>query len=617
MTTLVFDIETNGLLDQLDRLHCLCIGDLDTGENWSCAHTYGMEGRSIEAGLHVLMKADMLIGHNILKFDIPAIQKVYPWFKLKQGVVIHDTLIMARLIYPEIANTDYGMAQSGQLPKKLIGRYSLEAFGYRIGEYKGDYTGGWEHWSQEMQDYCEQDIEVTTKLYHKLMERKDKHGFSDYCIELEHRVAEIIFRQEQNGFGFDDQKAGQLYQELLVRRIELEKELTAMFPPWEVKTPFVPKVNNKTRGYVKGQMTYKVQTIEFNPSSRMHIAKVLKDKHGWEPKEFTEKGEAKVDDTILATLPYPEAKLLAEYFLVQKRLGQLAEGGEGLMKRVKQGRIHGEVITNGAVTGRMTHRRPNMAQIPANRSPYGERFRELFIPRTGWKLVGCDADALELRCLAHYMAAFDDGEYTEVVLKGDKSKGTDMHSVNCRAIGFDPKTHRDMAKTWFYAFIYGAGDHKLGLILNATGDDEAVRKAGAKSRRKFLKNLPALGTLTEKVSGKVKTTGALKGIDGRRLSCRSTHSALNTLLQAAGAIAMKAALTILDDDLQNLELVPGVDYEFVANVHDEWQIEAKENIADLVGKTAAQAIQKAGDKLGFKCPLAGNYEVGDSWKDTH
>ncbi|CAB5155454.1 PolA DNA polymerase I - 3'-5' exonuclease and polymerase domains [uncultured Caudovirales phage] len=609
MTTLVFDIETNGLLDELDRLHCLCIKDLDNNL------VHSLTPGSIEVGVKMLEQADILIGHNILKFDIPAIQKVYPWFKLKEGVVLHDTLIMARLIYPEIANMDYGLANSGQMPKKLIGRYSLESFGYRIGEYKGDYKGGWETWNQEMQDYCEQDIEVTAKLYAKIMERKERHQVSDYSVELEHRVAEIIFRQEMNGFGFDMPKAEVLHQELLVRRMELEKQLLTMFPPWEVRTPFIPKVNNKTRGYVKGEMTYKVQVVEFNPSSRMHIAKVLKEKHGWQPKEFTEKGEAKVDDSVLAELDYPEAKLLAEYFLIQKRLGQLAEGGEGLMKRVKKdGRIHGEVITNGAVTGRMTHRKPNMAQIPANRSPYGERFRELFVPRKGWKLVGCDADALELRCLAHYMSAYDEGAYIDVVLKGKKADGTDMHSVNCRAIGFNPATHRDIAKTFFYAFIYGAGDFKIGTIVNAPKNHKNV---GARIRRNFLKNLPALGMLTERVGKKVKDSGALRGIDGRRLSCRSEHSALNTLLQSAGAVAMKVALVVLDDDLKSLGYTPKTDYEFVGNIHDELQIECRPEIAETVGQTAADAIRKAGEKLGFRCELAGNYEVGENWKQTH
>ena len=614
MTTLVFDIETNGLIPELDRLHCLVVKNLDTGEVYSASS----ENFDIKDTLSWhLMNADVLVGHNILKFDIPAIQKVYPWFKLKEGVVIHDTLIMARLIYPEIANMDFELAAKGQLPKKLIGRYSLEAFGYRLGEYKGDYKGGWDTWSQEMQDYCEQDIEVTTALYAKLMERKEKHGFSDYSVELEHRVAEIIFRQEQNGFGFDTEKAGQLYQELLVRRIELEKDLLEMFPPWQIKTPFIPKVNNKTRGYVKGELTYKTQTIEFNPSSRMHIAKVLKEKHGWEPKVFTAKGEPKVDDDVLADLPYPEAKLLSEYFLIQKRLGQLAEGGEGLMKRERNGRIHGEVITNGAVTGRMTHRKPNMAQVPANRSPYGEQFRDLFKARDGWLLVGCDADALELRCFAHYVAAYDGGAYTETVLKGKKEDGTDMHSQNCRAIGFDPKTHRDMAKTFLYAYLYGCGDHKIGSIIGVEGDDEAVRKAGLKTRKRFLKNLPALGTLTEKVATKVKASGSLRGIDGRRLTCRSTHSALNTLLQSAGAIAMKVAQVTMDEDLQAAGYHPGSDYEFVATVHDEVQIECRPEIAEVVGKTAADAIRKAGEKLGFRCPLAGNYEIGRTWRETH
>jgi DNA polymerase-1 len=612
MTTYVFDIETNDLLDEMDRVHCLCIKNVDTGDTWSCHHDHA--GYSIENGVKLLMVADVLIGHNIIKFDIPALQKVYPWFKPKAKLI--DTLVLSRLLLPEIATSDFGLVAAGKLPKKLIGRHSLEAFGYRIGEYKGDYKGGWDSWSREMQEYCEQDIEVTTKLFHKLMERKEKHGYSDYCIELEHRVVEIIFRQEQNGFGFDVEKAGQLYQELLVRRIELEKQLIEMFPPWEVKTPFMPKVNNKTRGYVKGQLTYKTKAIEFNPSSRQHIAKVLKDKHGWVPKEFTDKGEPKVDDDVLSSLDYPEAKLLAEYFLIQKRLGQLVEGGEGLMKRERNGRIHGEVITNGAVTGRMTHRKPNMAQVPANRSPYGERFRELFVPRMGWQLVGCDADALELRCLAHYMAAYDGGEYTEVVLRGKKEDGTDMHSVNCRAIGLDPKTHRDVAKTFFYAFIYGAGNHKIGSIIG-TGDDKTIVKIGEKTRRRFLKNLPALGTLTEKVAAKVKATGGLKGIDGRRLACRSTHSALNTLLQSAGAIAMKVAQVTMDEDLQALGYVPGTDYEFVVTVHDEVQIECRPEIAEVVGKTAADAIKKAGEKLGFKCPLAGNYEVGDNWKQTH
>jgi len=615
LTTLIFDIESNGLIPEMDRLHCLVIRRMESGECFSYSPHTGFD-----AGLHMLMEADMIVGHNIIKFDIPAIQKIYPWFQPKG--IVRDTLIMARLLNPEIAKSDAGLVQKGILPRHLTGRYSLESFGYRLGEYKGDYKGGWEHWSQEMQDYCEQDVEVTTKLWQRCLDRKAKYGFSDESVDLEHEVAKIIARQERNGFGFDRTKAEILYTELLSRRIEIEKELKSAFAPRVVKTVFVPKVNNKTRGYVKGVPFTKETIVEFNPGSRQHIATWLKEMHGWEPQEFTDDGQAKVDDTILNKLPYPSAKLLAEYFLVQKRIGQLAEGKEAWLRNEKNGRIHGEVVTNGACTGRMTHRRPNMAQVPSNGAPYGERCRELFIPRKGWKQVGCDADALELRCLAGYMAAYDDGEYIDVVLKGDKSIGTDMHSVNCRALGMDPKLPyavdgqmekgRDIAKVWFYAFIYGAGDLKLGTIVG-----KPVATKGKKDRASFLKNLPALGTLTERVKAKVKQGGTLKGLDGRILFVRSEHASLNTLLQSAGAILMKRALVILDQDLRAMNFVPGEDYEFMGNIHDEWQMEARPVIADIVGATAAEAIRKAGEYYQFKCPLAGNYDIGDSWKDCH
>lgn len=617
MTTLIFDIESDGLIPEMTKLHCLCIRDFDDGEKLSL---HANSAYSFKHGLELLMNADMIVGHNIIKFDIPAIQKIYPWFKPKG--IVRDTLVMARLLNPEIAKSDLGLVQKGILPRNMTGRYSLESFGYRLGEYKGDYKGGWEHWSQEMQDYCEQDVEVTTKLWDRCLARQEKYGFSDESISLEHDVAEIIGRQERNGFGFDRAKAELLYTDLLARRIELERELKGGFPPRVVKTVFIPKVNNKTRGYEKGVPFTKETIVEFNPGSRQHIATWLKEMYGWEPQEFTEDGSAKVDDTVLNKLPYPSAKLLAEYFLVQKRIGQLAEGKEGWLRNEKNGRIHGQVITNGACTGRMTHRGPNMAQVPSNSAPYGDRCRELFIPRKGWKQIGCDADALELRCLAGYMAAYDGGEYIDVVLKGDKSIGTDMHSVNCRALDMDPKLPyavdgamikgRDIAKTWFYAFIYGAGDLKLGITVG-----KPVANRGKKDRAAFLKNLPALGTLTDRVKDKVGKTGQLKGLDGRILFVRSQHSALNTLLQSAGAILMKRALVILDQDLQAAGLVPGVHYEFMGNIHDEWQIEALPDNADQVGQVAADAIRKAGEYYQFKCPLAGNYDLGDSWKDCH
>jgi len=326
-----------------------------------------------------------------------------------------------------------------------------------------------------------------------------------------------------------------------------------------------------------------------------------------------------VDEEVLKQLPYPEAQVLSEYLMVEKRLGQLATGKEAWLKHVRpDGRIHGEVTTNGAVTGRMTHSKPNIAQVPGltdkktgKPMPYGKECRSLFIVPVGKKLVGCDADALELRCLAGYMARYDGGAYIKTVLEGKKELGTDMHTVNAKALG----TTRDIAKVWFYAFIYGAGDFKLGTILNAPRGKEM--EWGRRSRARFLKNLPALKTIIEKVQKAVAKKGFLKGLDGRQLRVRSSHSAFNTLLQSAGAILMKAALVLLDEDLQRAGYVPGRHYEFVANVHDEFQIEADEEIADDVGKRAVTAIIKAGEFFGFGCPLNGNAECGSSWATTH
>ncbi|BAF89595.1 DNA polymerase [Azorhizobium caulinodans ORS 571] len=609
MSHLIFDIETNGLLDATNRVHCLCIKDADTGQVWSCTDD-GPTGTyiPIERGLQLLADAEVLIGHNILKFDIPALQKVYPWWKPKG--VLRDTIVCSRLIWPkdDLRERDFRLQKQGKLPGNLIGRYALEAWGYRLGEYKGDYKGPWDVWSQEMQDYCEQDVEVTFRLYQKIKEK----GWKEESIELEHRVQWIIHRQEQYGFLFDQAKAASLYADLVQRKTELEAELQSAFPPWEVESVFVPKVNNRVRGYVKGVPFTKRRTIHFKPSSRDHIAGRLKAKYGWEPSEFTDEGKPKVDEDVLSHLPYPEAKLLSEYLMVEKRLGQIATGKEAWLKHVKaDGRIHGDVTTNGAVTGRMTHSKPNIAQVPGNGSPYGHRCRELFVAAKRKLLVGCDADALELRCLAGYMARYDGGAYVRTVLEGKKELGTDMHTLNAKALGCS----RDVAKVWFYAFIYGAGDFKLGTILGAPKGEE--QKWGRRSRARFLKALPALGTIIKKVQEKVQKKGFLRGLDGRELRVRSAHSAFNTLLQSAGAVLMKMALVLLDEDLQAAGYVPGQHYEFVANVHDEWQIEVNEEIAEDVGKRAVTAIVRAGEHFGFGCPLSGNFAVGRSWAETH
>jgi DNA polymerase I-like protein with 3'-5' exonuclease and polymerase domains len=635
----------------------------------------------------MLMEADELIGHNIIKFDIPALQKVYPWFKPK-GVVI-DTLVLARLIWPELKETDPKLIKRGKLPPGLRGRYSLEAFGYRLGNWKGDYSkmmeekglDPWASWNPEMQEYCEQDVVVNADLYAKLWtlwkdlktEEGKRSPFSDRSVLLEMDVARILARQERWGFAFDTKKAEKLYVKLVAERDKLERSLKETFGTWlasngqvtptkdrSVQQKDLPPIGwVKTRGgqslklgkdgnpipiypkahYEAGAPYTKVKTVEFNPGSRQHIAERLKKLYGWRPMEFTDSGEPKVDETVLSQLPWPEARLLTEYLTVAKRIGQIAEGKQAWLKKEKDGRIFGGVITLGAVTRRMTHSNPNIAQVPKVKSDddgnvlwgyiggYGADCRELFTSTAGFVLVGCDADALELRCLAGYMARYDGGAYIDTILKGKKSEGTDMHTVNARALGLDPMkaytvegktvSGREIAKVWFYAFIYGAGDYKLGTILGVTGSEKKIRDAGTASKAAFMRNLPALGKLVEQVKKRASKRKFLFALDGGKLKVRKAHAALNTLLQSAGAIIMKVALVILDADLQAAGLVPGVDYEFCANVHDEWQIDTRPEHVETVKRLAEDSIRKAGDDLEFKCPLAGNADAGSNWKETH
>lgn len=607
LKTLVFDIETDGLLDELTQVHCLVCANADNGEIYSFADHPGY--RPVHEGLALLADADLILGHNVIGFDIPALQKVYPDWKPRG--VIRDTLLLSNLLYPKevIEGIDFDLAAKGRLPKHLIGRHSLEAWGYRLGEYKGDYKGPWGAWSVTMQDYCEQDVTVTCKLW----ERQQKElatGWGEECVRLEHDLAWIIQRQERRGFAFDMPAALKLQGTLAGRRAELEDELRVLFPPKVIRTPFTPKVNNKARGYVKGVPTFKEKVVPFNPGSRKQVAERMV-AAGWKPTEFTKDGTPKVDDETLAGLPYPGAKELAEYFLVAKRMGQLAEGKEAWIKKERRGRVYGRVIQNGAVTGRMTHR--VIANVPRVGTPFGKEMRALFMATTGFVLVGCDADALELRCLAGFMARFDDGAYIRTVLEGKKEEGTDMHTLNARALGCE----RETAKTWFYAFIYGAGDYKLGLTVMGLASRPKLIAAGKRDRAKFLAGLPAMGKLVKAVGRAIKTRGFLFGLDGRKLRIRSEHAALNTLLQSAGAVLMKKAQVILDADLQAAGLVPGRDYEFVITYHDEWQIESLPHLAKQVGALAADAIRKAGEFFAFRCPLKGNFDIGNNWAETH
>ena len=584
MPSYIFDLETDGLLDDVTKIHCLVIKDIDTGQS------LGYTGRGIwTEGIPKLEKADMIIGHNIIKYDIPVLKKLGT-FNPKGEVF--DTLVCTRLIWADIKQADFTRTD---FPRKLIGSHSLAAWGHRLGNYKGDYDGGWEEYSDEMLEYCFQDVEVTYTLYEKIAVK----NYSRQALELEHEVAEIIHEQEVAGFAFDTESAAKLYAKLSARKLELETELKETFPDWEVRTPFTPKVNNKKLGYEKGVPTYKVKTVQFNPGSRDHVANRLTTLRGWKPTDYTNDGKPKVDEMTLSKLPYPEAKILVEYYTLIKRLGQLGDGRQAWLKVERGGRIHGSCNTNGAVTGRATHAYPNVAQVPSCGAPYGRECRELFTVPKGMKLVGVDVSGLELRCLAHYMARYDGGAYGEDVVNGD------IHTTNQRAAGL---SERSQAKTFIYGFLYGAGVGKLGEIVGKGAKEGTVLK------KRFLAKLPALATLIERVQ-KAAERGYIVGLDGRHLKVRSPHSALNVLLQSAGALICKQWMVEFNNALIEQGLKESCTQ--VAWVHDEIQLETKEDMSDEIGKLAVECIKRAGDAFSIRCPLDGEYNIGDNWAETH
>lgn len=654
---LLFDLETDGLLDTVSKIHCMVVRDTETG----IVSRYTQE--NIEEGLyHLQVGTGSLMtgigGHNVIKYDIPVIQKLYPWFTVDKARVL-DTLVATRLVWSNLKDIDNGLLKRKKIPGYLYGSHKLEAWGYRMGLQKGEYADDfkarmgddyeegmeWREFSQEMLDYCVLDVEVTSELYKRITDKE----YSQEALELEHRIAWLMAQQERNGFPFDATKAAMLYAKLAQRRGELERELKNFFRYWFAPDGLVtPKVASKARGTTVGVPYTKIKIVEFNPSSRDHIANRLTKLYGWKPEVFTPGGKPKVDEDVMAGLAYPPAELLTEYLMVAKRISQLAEGDQAWLKVVKKdGRIHGSVNPNGAVTGRATHSYPNISQVPASGAPYGEECRELFCVPPGWQQVGADASGLELRCLSHFMARYDGGKYGDVLLKGD------IHWANVQSMGLTSDTrdkedklhsvYRDGSKTFIYGFLYGAGDEKAGkivygLVLRAKGlglpyqhllqmffggvenpGPAEFKAAGKKLKGTFLKKTPALKKLIEAVRESAKR-GFLIGLDKRHLHVRSQHAALNVLLQAAGAILCKMWLVMVEDELQAAGLKHGWDgdYAFMAWSHDECQIACRTpEVVEIVRKTAEACVVKAGDHFNFRIPLAGESKVGTNWSQTH
>lgn len=540
------DAETNGL----EPTRIWCVVTRENGAN--LVHT------TPETLLEALRGSVSVVGHNLIGYDLPVLKRLWGLHIEPERII--DTLVLSRLCDPSKS-----------------GGHSLRNWGNNLGFPKGDHTD-WSCLSPEMIKYCERDVEVTEAVHKKLLQEMSD-CFSPESIELEHQVQYSVQQQQRNGWTLDQTLSRELCATFKERMNEIEETLQRQFRPIVHK-----RYSDKTGKRLKDKVEV------FNVGSRQQIAKRLSG-IGAVFGKVTEKGNPIVDEATLDTVDLPEARAISEYLMLQKRYAQVYSW----LEHVKEdGRVHGRVISNGAITGRMTHQSPNMAQVPSSHSPYGHECRSCWTVPSSTKLVGFDASGLELRMLAHYM---DDKEFTDVLLTED------IHTRNQMAAGLET---RPQAKTFIYAFLYGAGDAKIGTIVGGSAKD------GSRLKQRFLRNTPALENLRERV-GRASGRGYLRGLDGRRLHVRSEHAALNTLLQAAGAIVMKKALVLLDDYAQQWNL----NYKFIGNIHDEVQTEVSEKHAEKFGYLAVECLKAAGLAFDLRCPLDGEYKVGNTWAETH
>lgn len=627
---IITDIETNGLLDTVTKFWCAWIYDSSTqeykgykdlDEYIDALNVYGTSGYN-------------LVFHNGIKYDVPCLKRLSGKdFVFDPRDCVIDTLVFARLVWSNIKDLDMGLIRSGRLPKDLFGSHSLKAYGYRMRELKGTYgeqEEAWDSFSEEMYQYNYQDVVVTKMLFDKLLGK----GYPWEAVQLEHDIAWVMAKQERNGFVFNRDKAVVLYSELAGRRDELTKELQESVPP--LLTGYKTYKRDNAKKGIKAGVQYPVYET-FNPNSRQQIAKVLIEQ-GWEPQEVTDTGLPKVDEETLKTAKdIPMTSKILELLMLNKRIGQLAEGSNAWLKLMKEDpndhlwRIHGSVNPNGAVTGRATHSYPNVAQVPANRSPYGKLCRELFTVPQGWYEAGIDASGLELRCLGHFLSPYDYGAYVNEILSGD------IHTHNQKMAGL---ATRDQAKTMIYCMMYGGGDAKLGEVIG--GD----ARAGKALKEKFFKAIPAYKDLVEDISHslvsssewvggthKVKwrkryhpdspqleITHCVLGLDKRVIYVRSEHSALNTLLQSAGALVCKKWVCLVEENMRKAGYKHGWDGDFamVAWIHDECQIACRtKEIAEDCCRIAQESMRQTQAFFNFKCQLDTEGKIGRNWADCH
>ena len=551
MRRVVLDIETDGL--DASKIYCAVTLDMDITNPGRTRIFYTPEG------MQEYLSDALVIAHNGLSFDFPILARLWGVrFKFEQMV---DTLVLSMLDNPA-----------------REGGHSLKSWGIRLGEHKLEYQDDFSQWSPLMLDYCKQDVAVCHKLYTTLTDHMKE--FSAQSIRDEHRMRILANRISNTGFKLNRDKTVTLFNRLMKEQDRISVECKGLFPDLVIE-----------RTSVKTGKRLKDKVVEFNPASRKQIGERLVEL-GWKPKSFTEKGQAKVDETTLSGCKLDVAQKLARYFLLQKRTSQIKSWIEQCSQ---DNRVHGQYRTLGAITNRMSSVKPNLQQIPSVRVEYGEECRAVWEAGEGNKLIDTDAAGLELRVLAHYM---NDADFTKEVLHGD------IHTANQQMAGLDD---RPQAKTFIYALLYGAGDEKIGSVVGGSARD------GATLRKRFMSNLPAYKRLSDAVQKKGREEGTLKAIDGRVLRVRHPHASLNTLIQGSSAVLMKKWFMYVDHHLRRKKL----NSRIVAMVHDELVLESCEKDVAQSGECVILSISQVNKAYKLRCKLDCDVQIGNNWSEIH
>lgn len=668
----IWDTETNGLLVEASKMHCVGAdidGVLHVGHDAPHlgpqfgTHTLVMpdgsftaaEMHTLEDCLRLIARADLRVAHNGDDFDERVTRKLYPWWDPTAPSL--DTLLLSKLLYPQIYHQG---PNSHRCPPQLRMRHSIEAWGWRLGQKKNKEfdAGDWQTFSWDMLIYMVDDIRALKVLFKWLMSRKPPAR----AVKLEHDFARIIRRQEAWGLTFAHQEALELGSELTAKSVALEMNLIEEFGSFwlagkertvattrSVKLPELPDVTirrfsassgKELKPYVgppkalyeAGAKYTEVNYVQFQPSSPIHVEKLLRQKYGWKPIKLTAKGQTALDGDVLRSLPYPEAPKLADLYEITKILGYVATGKNAWLKTAKEEgsewRQHGRVNTVGTYTFRCSHSNPNLAQVPSRSPLYGHRCRSLFKARDGFTMMGFDGSGMQLRLMAHHMAKYDEGAYAEVFVKG-----IDPHAFMRDSIGVDLMGEGDegrkKGKTIDYALPFGGGELRLGSIVKPHESEKRRREIGKEIRTRIF---PVFGmgfdALKTSLKDQVESKGYIIGLDGRKAYCNSGHTGLSTLLQMGEAIVMRLALVLMDNRLRELGLRCGVDgagiahpeladYEFSANVHDEAQADVRHGAVETYRSAALWCVAEAGRQLNLRCPLASDCKDGPDWSFTH